>query len=378
MNLIRSIRIAACLLALALSWEVLTGAQKATTNGLQFVAGPPDGLRLAIEAAGSQPRAGRPDALQASQPLPLYTLESDAIAAGKGLAAARACGFQYLIDSADFGFVGSVNVHADPDCAPRTTGPGTRDYGINIRQALLALPADERVMAGSYEPRIIYANLNFGSSSAPRLVAVWLRSLRKGADLIYPLESPMSRNTLQTATEVLTRLRPLLTNVQWSAAYDLHAYFVDRFLESEGNGLSRVFQEPMALRDSMRLRITSRNTYKLDSLDLIGVGKHPDPVAFLGRGHRTTLIQRLTRPLTPFEERAIAELKAGEDVAVETDHTGRVVVGALRAQEDCLKCHGGKTGDVLGALSYRLTPAGPLNSIDRAELPASLMRLAKK
>jgi len=32
--------------------------------------------------------------------------------------------------------------------------------------------------------------------------------------------------------EVIARLRPQLANVQWSSDYDLHTYFVDRFLES--------------------------------------------------------------------------------------------------------------------------------------------------
>ena len=172
--------------------------------------------------------------------------------------------------------------------------------------------------------------------------------------------------TLALSWKVLTGAQnpklvpPLPDNVQWSSDHQLHAYFVDRFLESEGNGISRVYQPPMTLRESMRLRITSRDVYKLDGFDLIGIGKHPAPVAFLGRNRHTVSLGRQTRPLTTFEERAISELTAGEDVAVQSDPTGRAIVGALRAKEDCLRCHGGKTGDVLGALSYRLTPAETL------------------
>jgi hypothetical protein len=379
MNVVRTIRLVACLVALTVSGEVLTGAQKTPSNGLQFIAGPTDGPQLAIAAAKGKPNAGRPESLHASQPLPLYTLESDALAAGKGLATARACGFQYLIESADAGFVGSVDVHVNPDCAATMTGLNAGDFGRKIRQALLALAIDEHVMAGRYEPRMIYANLSLVNSGARNLVAVWLKSLRKGEDLIYLLEYPMLRtHTLEKATGLLNRLRPRLVNVQWSSDHDLHAFYVDRFLESEGNGITRVVQIPMAIQESMRLRITSRDTYKLDSLDLIGVGKHPDPVAFLGRSHRTVWTQRETRPLSAFEKRAIAELTAGEDVAVESDYNGRLVVGALRAQEDCLKCHGAKTGDVLGALVYRLTPAAALNSIGRVEPPVSLIRLAEE
>jgi len=364
MNPIRSIRIVACLLALTFSWKVLTGAQNAPPTGLQFVAGPSDGQRLALAAAKNIPNAGPLDALHALPPLPLYTLESDPIAAGKGLETSTPCGFQYLIESSDARFVGTAEIQVNAGCGSRMSGLGTGRFGLNTLQALSLLQADDQVKAGLYEARMIYANLNNQNFPPLPLVAVWLKSLQKGEDLIYPLQAiRIPPNALYSRTEFLKRLRPLLANVQWSSDYDLHAYFVDRFLESEGNGISRVYQPPMSIRESMRLRITSRETYSLDSFDLIGVGKHPDPVAFLGRHHESVAMLRQTRPLTSFESRAVAELIAGEDVAVEANQAGRFVVGALRAKEDCLKCHGGKTGDVLGALSYRLTPAEPRNSV---------------
>jgi hypothetical protein len=363
MNPVRSICIV-CLLALTFSWTVFTGAQNAPAGGLQFVAGPSDGQYLALAAAKNIRNAGSQGTLHALPPLPLYTLESDAIAAGKGLETAQACGFQYLIESSEARFIGTAEIQIDGDCRSRMNGLGTGRLGLDTRQALSLLEANDQVKAGRYEVRMIYASVNYGGLSRLPLVAVWLKSLRKGEDLIYPLQAAgIPTHALDTGTAFLKRVRPRLANVQWSSDYDLHAYFVDRFLESPGNGISRVMQDPMALQDSMRLRITSRDTYELESLDLIGIGKHPAPVGFLGRRHQTVSMNRETRALTAFEEKAVAELKAGEDVASETGRTGRVVVGALRAREDCLKCHGGNPGDVLGALSYRLIPAGPVNSV---------------
>jgi hypothetical protein len=361
MNLVRLICILTCLLAIPLSL-VLKGAQNASTNGLQFVAGPSDGLRLAIAAAKNIPNAGPPDALQA---LPFYTVESDALAAGKGLQTSRACGFLYLIEGSDATFVGTAEVQVNAECAPRLSALRTSAFGTSTRRALLALAGNDQVKAGRFEPRVIYADLDYEGLSPALFVAVWLKSLQKGDDdLIYPLQSPMIRpNFLYTATDLLKRLRPMLSNVQWSSDYDLHVYYVDRFLASEGNGISRVIQLPMSIRESMRLRITSRDTYRLESLDLIGIGKHPNPVAFLGRYHQTVATLRQTRPLTTFEKEAVAELSAGEDVAIRAGESERLVVGALRAQKDCLMCHGAKIGDLLGALSYRLTPAQPLNAV---------------
>jgi hypothetical protein len=363
MNVIRSIRIVACLLVLTFSWKVLTSAQNVPPRGLQFAAGPADGQRLALTAAKNLTNAGPNDALHALPPLPLYTLESDAIAAGRGLETSTACGFQYLIETSDGRFVGTAEIQVDAGCSSRMTGLGTDRFGLNTRHALSLLRGNDQVKAGLYEARMIYANLNNQDVPSLLLVSVWLKSLQKGEDLIYPLQAiRIPPNALYSRTEFLKRLRPLLANVQWSSDYDLHAYYVDRFLESEGNGISRVYQPPMSIRESMRLRITSRETYRLDSFDLIGVGKHPDPVAFLGRHHQTVSMLRQTRPLTSFESRAVGELIAGEDVSVETNPAGHFVVGALRAKEDCLKCHGGKAGDVLGALSYRLSRAEPRNS----------------
>src|SRR5215831_10828739 len=101
MNPTRSIRIVTCLLALAFSWNVLSGSQNPPRSGLQFAAGPSEGQRLALDAATNIPNAGHPVELHALPPLPLYTLESDPIAAGKGLETATPCGYQYLIESSD-------------------------------------------------------------------------------------------------------------------------------------------------------------------------------------------------------------------------------------------------------------------------------------
>ena len=154
---------------------------------------------------------------------------------------------------------------------------------------------------------------------------------------------------------VTLSLAALPTDVQWTSDYAMHTYFNGRFLESPGNGVGRMIQDPMRVYDSMRLRITSNNTYKLASVELVGVVMHQTPVAFTRATH-DLLSYLQARPLTVFEERALVELTAGETIAVDADKTGRYVVGALRAKQSCLQCHKSyKVGDLLGALSYRLT-----------------------
>jgi hypothetical protein len=121
--------------------------------------------------------------------------------------------------------------------------------------------------------------------------------------------------------------------------------------------MNRMYDDPMQLEDSMRLRITWADTYKLGSVELIGVAMHEPPVAFTASAHPISSQFLEPRALTSFEERALVELNAGETASVHTDKTGRFVVGALRAKEDCLQCHKShKVGDLLGALTYRLKP----------------------
>ena len=66
-----------------------------------------------------------------------------------------------------------------------------------------------------------------------------------------------------------------------------------------------------------------------------------------------------SRSLTAFEERALTEFRKGRDIAVDATKDGpEACAGAIRAKSTCLDCHdGAKTGDLLGAFSYRFSRA---------------------
>jgi hypothetical protein len=61
-----------------------------------------------------------------------------------------------------------------------------------------------------------------------------------------------------------------------------------------------------------------------------------------------------TRPLNHFETVGLAELRSGEDLFVHEVESRLRVLGAIRATKQCLTCHGGRQGDLLGAFSYVL------------------------
>ena len=62
-----------------------------------------------------------------------------------------------------------------------------------------------------------------------------------------------------------------------------------------------------------------------------------------------------TRPPDEFEAAALEKLRAGADLHVGDD--GTRFLGAVRSAKQCVECHGGERGALLGAFSYRLRPA---------------------
>jgi hypothetical protein len=61
-----------------------------------------------------------------------------------------------------------------------------------------------------------------------------------------------------------------------------------------------------------------------------------------------------TRKVDDFETRALAQLRDGDDVVLQSSASEMRALGAIRARGECLECHKTKAGDLLGAFSYTL------------------------
>src|SRR5262249_39580107 len=62
-----------------------------------------------------------------------------------------------------------------------------------------------------------------------------------------------------------------------------------------------------------------------------------------------------TRPLDFFESAGMEALRKGENLFVRSKDNTIRMLGGVRADTECLSCHGGKKkGDLLGAFSYTL------------------------
>jgi len=61
-----------------------------------------------------------------------------------------------------------------------------------------------------------------------------------------------------------------------------------------------------------------------------------------------------TRPLNSFESASLERIKKGEDLIVADLSEGWLMMGAIRNLQQCVQCHGGKRGDLLGAFAYSI------------------------
>jgi hypothetical protein len=97
--------------------------------------------------------------------------------------------------------------------------------------------------------------------------------------------------------------------------------------------------------------------WKLQALDLMGLVVHEKPVVYLSENlpRMDELRKAPMRELNAFELAGLKALREGEDIFIREmpDHSVRML-GALRAMKQCIDCHGGARGDLLGAFSYEL------------------------
>lgn len=101
--------------------------------------------------------------------------------------------------------------------------------------------------------------------------------------------------------------------------------------------------------------------YQLQTLDLVGLVVHPQPVAYVSDNlpRMEELRKAPTRELNEFESAGLEEIKKGDDLFARESDTKLRLFGAIRATKQCTECHGCQRGDLLGAFSYVLKRSTP-------------------
>lgn len=105
----------------------------------------------------------------------------------------------------------------------------------------------------------------------------------------------------------------------------------------------------------------SDRIWRVRQMELVSLLKHDPPVAYKDRGpiwmdQETSHIQkkRPTRSLNEIEVAALEALSEGKDRVLAWNESEQrlQLLGAIRAKDQCLKCHEVQRGDLLGAFTY--------------------------
>lgn len=98
----------------------------------------------------------------------------------------------------------------------------------------------------------------------------------------------------------------------------------------------------------------SQAQWEVARLELVGLLLNKEPVVYVTpRLPRMDELRDVARrPLDAFELKGIEQLEKGESLFI---HESRMM-GAIRSTKQCLQCHGGNRGDLLGAFTYTLRP----------------------
>ncbi len=91
-------------------------------------------------------------------------------------------------------------------------------------------------------------------------------------------------------------------------------------------------------------------------LELVGLVVHEKPMVYMTANlpQMEEAQNAPKRPLDTFELEGLKALQEGEDLYYRGSEDKARMLGSIRAVEQCLKCHGGTRGDLLGAFSYGL------------------------
>jgi hypothetical protein len=139
--------------------------------------------------------------------------------------------------------------------------------------------------------------------------------------------------------------------------YRLHRDAIVDFSYSDGFGLFKdrrhvAGYEPHQFSEVPELA----EQWEVQRLELVGLLLHKQPVAYVTEHlpRMEELGAAATRTLDPFETSALEKLRHGEDLLYTEVSGGMRMLGAIRSVKQCVKCHGGERGDLLGAFSYTL------------------------
>ena len=190
-------------------------------------------------------------------------------------------------------------------------------------------------------------------------VALGAMGLMCAAIAAAQADRPATRPAHETVnSEKLVQLptRDSEGHMRWKSYEQMHDYFVTGFINSDGFGLSRMpTPRQMARRSTLYFDGVD---FRIGYVQLLSTPQGEKPFVYETKTDVTmrSISDAGRRDLRAYETDAVGQLKSGRDAVMTMDHEQPVVIGAVRAGEECVSCHQVKKGDMLGAFVYPLVP----------------------
>jgi hypothetical protein len=185
------------------------------------------------------------------------------------------------------------------------------------------------------------------------------QNISRGLQDTSPVPQPDYLKPFVLPTGTLTDLLP-----QWNATHmsRIHDNGVIDFVNARNFGFVKDRQHVAGFQRHGMTKVPTAeaSAWSVARVDLVGLVVHDTPVVYVSANlpRMDELREAPTRPLDAFEMEALESLRNGEDLFTRgTDDTARML-GAIRATKQCVACHGGSRGDLLGAFSYGLRREG--------------------
>jgi hypothetical protein len=141
------------------------------------------------------------------------------------------------------------------------------------------------------------------------------------------------------------------------ALKELHFGGLRDFVNSKGFGYIKARDQVAGFYPHEFSRMPDAESLRVKRLELVSLLRYDQPMVYVSNElpRMKELKKAPTRSLSDFEAKGIQSIQSGEDLFVRETGQGIHMLGAIRSVEQCVKCHGGERGDLLGAFSYCLT-----------------------
>jgi hypothetical protein len=137
----------------------------------------------------------------------------------------------------------------------------------------------------------------------------------------------------------------------------MHQNSIVDFVNSNGFGLFKDRQHVAGFQRHQFSEVPQPvERWAVETLYLVGLVVHEEPVVYVSGNlpRMDELVNAQTRPPDAFEGAGLAALRQGEDLVTQPAGDTLRMLGAIRSVKQCVDCHGGERGDLLGAFSYTL------------------------